>query len=146
MVKGISKEFCDWVKARLVEYSEGVLAPELIFDERQTDLGMAIKQAVNSKLGCCVVLRAPRITQADGNSPDDTRYTINLDVAVLHNAALSPQVDSVLLSEELFARFAGAEFMLPSFMPRNVRADNLSHELQGTKWTHVFTTNYITIL
>lgn len=143
---GISKDFCDWVRARLVEYSRGMLSPELVFDERQTDLGTAIKQAVNSKLGCCVVLRAPRISQADGNEPDNTRYAVSVDVAVLHNAALSPAVDSVLLSEELFCRLAGAEFSILGIMPRNVRADNLSHLLQGTKWTHTFTTTYITIL
>ena len=144
---GVSTEFADWVAKRLVEKSAGVLTDELVFDERKTDLGMAIKQAVNSKLGCCVAMRAPRISGANGNTPDDTQYSVSIDVAVMHNAALSPKLNSILLSEHLFRQFAGVVFNAEEDTPADVRADNLTHELNnGSKWLHLFTITHTTTI
>lgn len=143
---GVSTEFADWVVKRLVEKSAGVLAEGLVFDERKTDLGMAIKQAVNSKLGCCVAMRAPRTNSTNGNTPDDTQYSVSIDVAVMHNAALSPKLDSILLSEHLFRQFAGVQFATRPEMPNNVRSDNMSHEHNGTKWLHLFTITHTTTI
>lgn len=142
LVKGISTAFCDWLKARLVEYSDGVLSAELVYDERHLDLGMAIRKAVNGGIGCCVVMSAPSLRQADGNSPDDTRYNVDVEVAIMHNAALSPNVDSVTLSESIFRRLAATHFELRTEFPPNVRADALNHTLNATKWLHQFTITY----
>ena len=141
---GVSTAFADWATAQLEKASADVLEPGLVFDERKTDLSMAIKQAVNSKLGCCVAVRAPRIN-GNGDAADDTQYTISIDVAVMHNAALS-SLDSLTLSEHLFRQFAGVQFATRADMPNNVRADNLSHELNGTKWLHLFTITHTTTL
>lgn len=141
---GVSTAFADWATAQLEKASADVLEPGLVFDERKTDLSMAIKQAVNSKLGCCVAVRAPRIN-GSGDTADDTQYTISIDVAVLHNAALS-SLDSLTLSEHLFRQFAGVQFATRADMPNNVRADNLSHELNGTKWLHLFTITHTTTI
>ena len=143
---GISTAFADWVSARLVEASAGVLDAGLVFDERKTDLSAAIRQAVNGKLGCCVAMRAPSISGADGSNADDTQYAVSIDVAVMHNAALSPELDSLTLSEHLFRQFAGVQFATLAGMPNNVRADNLSHELNGTKWLHLFTITHTTTI
>lgn len=145
-MKGISTPFCDWLKARLVALSEGVLSAELVYDERHTDLGSAIKRAVNSKLGCCVVMSAPSLRQADGNTADDTRYTITVECALMHNAALSPELDSVTLAEHFFRALAAAHFDKPDVFPANVQADSLNHTLNGTKWLHQFTINYTTLI
>lgn len=144
-MKGISGQFCDWARARLVEKSDGVLSEALIFDERRTDLSQAIMQAVNSKLGCCVAMRAPRLQQV-GDRPDDTQYNVVLDIAILHNAALNPKLDSVLFSEHLFMSFAGELFATKPIFPVNVKADGLSHDLSGTKWVHTFSISYIETL
>lgn len=143
-MKGISGEFCDWLKERLVEYSSGVLTPELVYDERHVNLGQAIKKAVNSGLGCCVVMCTPNLRQADGNNADDTRYSVNVEVAIMHNAALSSDIDSVKLSEHIFRQLAATHFALALEFPPNVRAESLSHTLNATKWLHQFTINYIT--
>ena len=145
-MKGISAEFCDWLKSRLVEYSEGVLAADNVYDERHTNLGMAIKQAVNSGLGCCVVMSTPSLRQADGNRADDTRYTASIEVAIMHNAALSPEVDSVTLSESIFRRLAATHFALRPEFPPNVRAESLQHTLNTTKWMHQFVITYTLII
>lgn len=141
-MKGISTDFCDWLKARLVEYSDGVLAADNVYDERFVNLEMVIKQAVNSGLGCCVVMSTPSLRQADGNSPDDTRYAASVEVAIMHNAALSPEVDSVTLSESIFRRLAAAHFELRPEFPPNVRAESLQHTLNKAKWLHQFTITY----
>jgi hypothetical protein len=144
MVKGISTAFCDWLKTRLVALSDGVLSNELVYDERHTNLGTAIKKAVNGGLGCCVVMSTPSLRQADGSSPDDTRYTVSVEVAIMHNAALSADIDSVLLSEHIFLELAATHFELRTEFPPNVRAESLTHTLNTTKWLHQFTINYIT--
>ena len=142
---GISTAFCDWLKSRLVSLSNGVLTPELVYDERHTNLGTAIKKAVNGGLGCCVVMSTPSLRQSDGSSPDDTRYTVSVEVAIMHNAALSADIDSVLLSEHIFRELAATHFELRPEFPPNVRAESLTHTLNNTtKWLHQFTINYIT--
>lgn len=145
-MKGISTPFCDWLKGRLVALSEGSLSSELVYDERDTDLGSSIKRAVNSKLGCCVVMSAPSLSQADGSTAEDTRYRITVECAILHNAALSPDFDSVTLAEHFFRALAAAHFDQPDIFPANVTADRLTHTLNGTKWLHQFTINYTTLI
>lgn len=141
---GVSTDFAEWVTKRLVEASSGVLAPELIFDERKTDLGVAIKQAVNSKVGCCIAMRAPTIDSAYGSTPDDTQYKVSIAVAIMHNAAFAPELDSVTLSEHLFRSFAGVSFKAEDDCPADVRADNLTHNLDSTKWLHLFSITHTT--
>jgi hypothetical protein len=142
VVKGISTAFCDWLKTRLVALSDGVLSNELVYDERHTNLGTAIKKSVNGGLGCCVVMSTPSLRQADGSSPDDTRYTVSVEVAILHNAALSADINSVLLSEHIFRELAATHFDLRSEFPPNVRAESLTHTLNTTKWLHQITITY----
>lgn len=143
-MKAISYEFLDWVRATVVEGAAGVLPPELVFDEREKGLAQHVQKSVNSGLGCCAVVSLANLRQ-EGSSPDDTQYRVEVNVAVLRNAGLAQEVDSVLLAEHLFRLFAGAAFKaLPSGLPVTVRAASLVHQVNGTRLIHTFEVSYLT--
>lgn len=143
-MKAISYEFLDWVRATVVGGAAGVLVPELVFDEREKGLAQHVQKSVNSGLGCCAVVSLANLRQ-EGSSPDDTMYRVEVNVAVLRNAGLAQEVDSVLLSEHLFRLFAGAAFKaLPCGLPVTVRAASLVHQVTGLKFIHTFEVSYLT--
>ena len=145
-MEAITYRFLDWAKQRIVEQSEGVLAVDSVFDEREQDLGNSIKLSVMKGLGVAVVLSLPDLNMV-GNEPGETLYSVSADVWVFHNKGLSPDFDSVKLTEHLFRQFAGVKFDLPNGHLRpNIKADNLRHEVNGTKQTHYFTLSYNELL
>lgn len=145
-MEAISYEFLDWVRATVVEGAAGVLGPELVFDEREKGLQQHVRKSVNSGLGCCAVVSLANLRQV-GNGPDDTQYRVEVNVAVLRNAGLSAEVDSVLLAEHLFRRFAGAVFqVMPTGLPVTVQAGSLTHQVNGVKLIHTFEVSYLTTI
>lgn len=141
-MEAISYRFLDWVAARVVQHSEGLLTADAVFDERAQDLGQNVRMAVQKGLGLAVVLSLPVLRHV-GEEAAETQYDVSVEVWIFHNKGLSANVDSVLLTEHLFRAFAGAEFALPnSELCANVEADGLQHDVQGVKQTHYFTINY----
>lgn len=131
----ISARFLDWASAKVAAQAGDIP----VFDERKKDLGQHIRQAVNSGIGCCAVLRFPSLSRANGGDPDDTQYRCSSEVAVLRNAAFKPELDSLTLAEGLFCSFAGADFDLGDQFPAQVGADGFNTSGEGLKLIHTFT-------
>ena len=145
-MEAISYEFLDWVRATVVEGAAGVLGSELVFDEREKGLRQHVQKSVNTGLGCCAVVSLANLRQV-GNGPDDTQYRVEVNVAVLRNAGVAAEVDSVLLSEHLFRRFSGAAFKtLPTGLPVTVAAGRLTHQVDGLRLIHTFEVSYLTTI
>lgn len=141
-MEAISYKFLDWAKGRIVEQSEQLIEADAVFDEREQDLGSNIKLSVMKGLGIAVVLSLPDLNMV-GDEPGDTLCNVSSEVWIFHNKGMSPEVDSVLLAEHLFRHFAGAKFELPnSHLRANVSADDLHHDVSGTKQTHYFKISY----
>lgn len=139
-MKSISYDFCDWVLERIKANTNGIIATELVLDERKGDLGQSITKAVNHGLGACVVVGVGAINP-QGSEADDTQCEIEVNIAVLHNAKLKPSFDSRLFAEHLFRLFAGAEFERPPCLSVNVRTGRLDTTGEDKKM-HMFTVSY----
>ena len=140
----ISYAFCDWVLERIKANLNGQLSADLVLDERQGGLGQKIVKAVNQGIGACVVVGVGEITP-QGNNADDTQCEISVNVGVLHNAALKKDFDSRLFTEELYRKFAGAEYEQSPFLSANVRVGRLDTQGEDKKM-HTFTVSHLKTL
>lgn len=141
----ISYRFCDWVINRIKANIVGNLPAELVLDEREGGLALKLKKAVNQGLGACVVVGVGDISP-QGENADNTQCEITVNVAIMHNSTLKPDFDSRLLAEELFTKFAGAEFEQPPFLSVNVRVDRLNSQGDDGKLMHTFSVSYLRTL
>ena len=141
----ISYRFCDWVINRIKLNLGGKLPAELVLDEREGGLALKLKKAVNQGVGACVVVGVGDISP-QGVNADDTQCEITVNVAIMHNSTLKPDFDSRLLAEELFTKFAGAEFEQPPCLSVNVRVDRLNSQGDDGKLMHTFSVSYLRTL
>ena len=142
-MKPISTAFMDWVVARLraalpAEVAENVL----VFDDRESDLEGLIFKAVNKGTGCCVAVSLPSLQKEGDPAPSNTQYRVQVEVGVVHNAVLLPELSSHQLAETLFRAFVGAEFEAGGIMPFDISADNLSSTINRGEQTHIFSVSY----
>lgn len=144
-MKAISYDFCDWVIKRIKANLEGQLPEELVLDERKGNLRQSIVKAVNKGIGACVVVGVGSIAPQGGYA-DDTQCEVAVNIAVMHNANLKQGFDSRLFAENLYSKFAGAEYEIPPSRAVNVKAGTLStDEAQGGKM-HMFIVSYLKTL
>ena len=102
-------------------------------------------KAVNKGIGACVVVGVGSIAPQGGYA-DDTQCEVTVNIAVMHNANMKPGFDSRLFAENLYSKFAGAEYEIPPSRAVNVRAGTLStDEVQGGKM-HMFIVSYLKTL
>lgn len=143
----VTQRFLDWAKARAAELLAPELTADTVLDERELDLGQLIAQRVNEGLGCCVVLRLPALNHDGSTHPDNVQQTLSVDIALLHNAVLAPEVDSLQLAERLYRGFSGADFEL-NYVGHcaNVRATGFRGSVARGKKTYTFTIYFNFIL
>lgn len=143
-MNAISYDFCDWVIKRIKANLEGQLPEELVLDERKGNLGQSIVKAVNKGIGACVVVGVGDIAPQGGYA-DDTQCEVIVNVAVFHNSNMKPGFDSRLFAENLYRKFAGAEYEQPPVLRANVKAGRF--ETQGEdKKMHLFYVSYLKTL
>lgn len=140
----ISYAFCDWVLERIKTNLSGKLSSDLVIDERAGGLGQKIAKAVNKGIGACVVVGVGDITP-QGSGADDTQCEVAVNIGILHNSVLKTDFDSRLFAEELYRKFAGAEYERPPSMAVNVRAGQLTTQGEDKK-IHTFTVSYLRVL
>lgn len=129
----------DWVVARVraaipAEWREVVH----VHDDRETDLAELIAQNLNEGTGCCAAVSFPALRKEGDPAASNTQYRVQVEIGVVHNAVLLPELDSHALTETLFRAFVGAEFEGGGFLSFDVGADNLSSTINGAKQTHLF--------
>lgn len=133
----VTYQFLDWARAKIAAHLDGILSPDLIFDEREDNLMQTIQQNIAKGLGICIALSLPQLSQV-GNLADDTQYICSCAIGILQNRALHTAVDGCAIAEDLFRMFAGSEFQCGSRLAIDVKADSLSHTTVGTKKSHEF--------
>lgn len=136
----ISYSFCDWVIERIRQNLGGVMPAELVLDERKGSIGQSIMKAVNKGLGACIVVGVGSINPL-GNAPDDTQCEVQVNVAVLHNSNMKPDFDSREFAENLYRKFAGAEYEQPPCLVANVKVGRFDTQGEDKKM-HMFTVSY----
>lgn len=143
-MKAISYDFCDWVIKRINANLEGQLPEELVIDERKGNLRQNLMKAVNKGIGACVVVGVGEITP-QGGFADDTQCEVTVNIAVFHNSNMRSAFDSRLFAENLYRKFAGAEYEQPPVLRANVKAGHF--ETQGEdKKMHIFNVSFLKTL
>lgn len=133
----------DWVVARVrAAIPADVAENVLVFDDRESDLEGLIFKAVNKGTGCCVAVSLPSLQKEGDPAPSNTQYRVQVEVGVVQNAVLLPELSSHQLAETLFRAFVGAEFECGGFLAFDVSADNLSSIIRGSEQTHIFSVSY----
>lgn len=140
-----SSNFVDWVLTQLrsaipAEWNEKVP----VFDERELNLEQLVSQAVNSGLGACVVASLPTFRKEGMSEPGNTLYRVSVEVGVMHNATLAPELPSSELAEALFRAFVGAEYETAGgILCHRVGADTLTQNATKGKLLHQFTVYFV---
>lgn len=136
-----SRNFVDWVLTRLRAAIPAAWAEQVpVYDERELDLEQLVGQAVNSGLGACVVASLPSFRKEGPGDPGNTLYRVSVEVAVMHNATLAPELPSAELTEDLFRAFVGAEWETAGgILSYRVGADTLTLSATKGKLLHEFT-------
>lgn len=143
-MKAISYDFCDWVIRRIKANLEGQLPEELVLDERKGNLRQSIVKAVNKGIGACVVVGVGGIAP-QGGFADDTQCEVTVNIAVLHNSTMKPAFDSRLFAENLYRKFAGAEYEQPPVLRANVKVGRFETQ-GGDNKMHIFDVSYLKTL
>lgn len=139
----ISHVFMDWVVERLRSAIPAEWADKVhLHDDRETDLAELIFQNLNEGTGCCVAVSFPHVRKEGDPAPSNTQYRVQVEVGVVHNAVLLPELSSHALAETLFRAFVGAEYECGGFLAYDVGADNLNSTVNGAKQTHLFSVSY----
>lgn len=134
-LQSFSNDFMDWARARIIEWSEGLVTDENLFDERMQDLGGLIRKGISSKLGYCVALSlatAERVQKSD--SADDTVHRIKCQVAVFRGSIAQGVTlgECAWLAETLYLAFSAAQWQpVPGSGRPDVYADAFAPRVEA---------------
>lgn len=124
----------DWARGRILEWSDGLVTADNLFDERAQELPELIRKGISSKLGYCVALSlatAERVQKSD--SADDTVHRIKCQVAIFRSALAQglSLAECAWLAETLYLAFCAAHWQpVPGSERPDVYADAFAPQIE----------------